>query len=105
MPASSAPAGTPRPPAGPSAPATPTPLPWPAARYAALLTATGPTRPWTSPFDPTLRADLPTSTRNDVEAAAARARAAQVAWAATPVVERSRVLLRLHDLLLDELDP
>ncbi len=36
--------------------------------------------------------------------AADRARAAQPAWAARSVAERSEVLLRLHDLVADELD-
>ncbi|MFF2697167.1 succinic semialdehyde dehydrogenase [Streptomyces cyaneofuscatus] len=49
-------------------------------------------------------ADLPVSTPNDVEAAFARARVAQKAWAATPLSERKRVLLRYHDLVLARQD-
>ncbi|MEO3974147.1 succinic semialdehyde dehydrogenase [Streptomyces sp. CAU 1734] len=46
-------------------------------------------------------ADLPESSADDVAEAFARARAAQPAWAATPVRARSAVLLRFHDLLLE----
>ncbi|MFC8172309.1 aldehyde dehydrogenase family protein [Streptomyces sp. NPDC057235] len=44
-------------------------------------------------------ADLPVSTPEDVEAAFARARTAQKTWAATPIAERKKVLLRYHDLV------
>ncbi|GGX85008.1 succinic semialdehyde dehydrogenase [Streptomyces hiroshimensis] len=46
-------------------------------------------------------ADLPESTPEDVATAFARAREAQLHWAAVPVGERAAVLLRFHDLLLD----
>ncbi|GGL35719.1 succinic semialdehyde dehydrogenase [Phycicoccus endophyticus] len=46
-------------------------------------------------------ATLPTSTPADVAVALDRARAAQRAWAARPVAERARLLLALHDLVLD----
>ncbi|MFI5721659.1 succinic semialdehyde dehydrogenase [Streptomyces cyaneofuscatus] len=49
-------------------------------------------------------ADLPVSTPDDVEAAFTRARVAQKAWAATPLSERKRVLLRYHDLVLARQD-
>ncbi|MFJ9977849.1 succinic semialdehyde dehydrogenase [Streptomyces cyaneofuscatus] len=49
-------------------------------------------------------ADLPVSKPDDVEAAFARARVAQKAWAATPLSERKRVLLRYHDLVLARQD-
>ncbi|MGW1463046.1 succinic semialdehyde dehydrogenase [Streptomyces sp. NPDC002308] len=45
-------------------------------------------------------ADLPESTPEDVATAFERARAAQPAWAATPVRTRAAVLLRFHDLVL-----
>ncbi|WP_335978167.1 succinic semialdehyde dehydrogenase [Streptomyces sp. CA2R106] len=45
-------------------------------------------------------AELPEATPDDVAEAYRRARAAQAAWAATPVRERARVLLRFHDLVL-----
>ncbi|MFJ9921924.1 succinic semialdehyde dehydrogenase [Streptomyces rubiginosohelvolus] len=48
--------------------------------------------------------DLPVSTPEEVEAAFARARAAQKAWAATPIAERKRILLRYHDLVLARQD-
>lgn len=44
---------------------------------------------------------LPLSSARDVRSAVAAARVAQRSWAATPVVERADVLLRLHDLVLD----
>ncbi|MFC8591501.1 succinic semialdehyde dehydrogenase [Streptomyces atroolivaceus] len=53
-----------------------------------------------SPFTGEKLADLPESTPEDVEAAFVRARAAQPAWAATPVRARAAVLLRFHDLVL-----
>ncbi|APS22925.1 MULTISPECIES: succinic semialdehyde dehydrogenase [Streptomyces] len=49
-------------------------------------------------------ADLPVSTPDEVEAAFTRARAAQKAWAATPLSERKRTLLRYHDLVLARQD-
>ncbi|MFI8271998.1 MULTISPECIES: succinic semialdehyde dehydrogenase [Streptomyces] len=49
-------------------------------------------------------ADFPVSTPEDVEVAFARARAAQKAWAATPLSERKRILLRYHDLVLARRD-
>ena len=47
---------------------------------------------------------VPVATDADVEAAFVAARAAQVDWAARPVRERARVLLRFHDLLLERMD-
>jgi succinate-semialdehyde dehydrogenase/glutarate-semialdehyde dehydrogenase len=47
-------------------------------------------------------ADLPQSSATDLDAAFARARAAQREWAARPVAERAKVLARLHDLVLRE---
>ncbi|MGC5343350.1 succinic semialdehyde dehydrogenase [Streptomyces sp. DT171] len=46
-------------------------------------------------------AELPESTPEDVATAFERARAAQPAWAATPVRARAAVLRRFHDLVLD----
>ncbi|NLF05786.1 MAG: aldehyde dehydrogenase family protein [Actinomycetales bacterium] len=46
-------------------------------------------------------ASVPLATADDVHRAAAQARLAQRAWAATPVRERAKVLLRFGDLLLD----
>ncbi|WRZ91110.1 succinic semialdehyde dehydrogenase [Streptomyces sp. NBC_01007] len=53
-----------------------------------------------TPFTGEKLADVPESTPADVEKAFERARAAQVAWAATPVRQRAAVLLRFHDLVL-----
>ncbi|MEW2634597.1 succinic semialdehyde dehydrogenase [Streptomyces sp. NPDC048389] len=53
-----------------------------------------------TPFTGELLTELPESTPEDVAAAFARARAAQTAWAATPVRARAAVLLRFHDLVL-----
>ncbi|MEV4643470.1 succinic semialdehyde dehydrogenase [Saccharopolyspora sp. NPDC049357] len=49
-------------------------------------------------------ADLPVSTPADVETAFTRARRAQAAWAATPIGERKKILLRFHDLVLERQD-
>ncbi|MGW1991356.1 succinic semialdehyde dehydrogenase [Embleya sp. NPDC001921] len=57
-----------------------------------------------APYTGTPLADLPVSTPTDVEDAFARARAAQAAWAATPLRERARILLRFHDLVLARQD-
>lgn len=54
----------------------------------------------TTPFTGEKLADLPESTPEDVAGAFERARAAQPAWAATPVRARAAVLLRFHDLVL-----
>ncbi|WP_282694411.1 succinic semialdehyde dehydrogenase [Streptomyces sp. CC208A] len=53
-----------------------------------------------TPFTGKKLADLPEATAEDVAEAFERARAAQAAWAATPVRARAAVLLRFHDLVL-----
>ncbi|MER6098674.1 succinic semialdehyde dehydrogenase [Streptomyces sp. NPDC001728] len=53
-----------------------------------------------TPFTGAKLADLPESTPEDVAEAFTRARAAQKAWAATPVKARAAILLRFHDLVL-----
>ncbi|MFC7965637.1 succinic semialdehyde dehydrogenase, partial [Streptomyces cinereoruber] len=58
----------------------------------------------TAPYTGVPLADFPVSTPEDVEAAFARARTAQKAWAATPIAERKKVLLRYHDLVLTRQD-
>ncbi len=55
----------------------------------------------TAPFTGKPITTLPQIDDPDVRAAFARARAAQREWAARPVAERARVLLRLHDLVLE----
>jgi succinate-semialdehyde dehydrogenase/glutarate-semialdehyde dehydrogenase len=73
-------------------------------RLAARLAATGPTLTLGSPFTGEPLGELPTSTPQDVAAAAARARVLQAGWAATPIEDRAAVLLRFHDRLLDRRD-
>ena len=73
-------------------------------RLAGLLSATGPAMELRSPLTGTRVGELPTSTESDVQAAAERARAAQVGWAARPVEERADLLLAFHDAVLDRRD-
>ncbi|WP_216205966.1 succinic semialdehyde dehydrogenase [Amycolatopsis aidingensis] len=54
-----------------------------------------------APFTGQITATLPQATDADARAAFADARAAQRDWARRPVRERQRVLIRLHDLVLD----
>ncbi|WP_228994665.1 succinate-semialdehyde dehydrogenase (NADP(+)) [Streptomyces sp. DH8] len=58
----------------------------------------------TAPYTGLPLTDLPVSTPADVEEAFARARVAQQRWAATPLRERKRILLRFHDLVLARQD-
>jgi succinate-semialdehyde dehydrogenase/glutarate-semialdehyde dehydrogenase len=53
------------------------------------------------PFDNEPLGSIPQSTAADVEEAFQRARIAQQQWAQTGIGERKRLMLRLHDLLLD----
>ena len=73
-------------------------------RLAPLLSATGPAMELRSPLTGEVVGELPTSTEDDVAAAAHRARTAQQAWAARPIEERAGLLLELHDALLDRRD-
>lgn len=54
-----------------------------------------------SPLDHSLIASLPSSTPGDVAVAAERARAAAARFALTPLAERARIMMRFHDLVLD----
>jgi succinate-semialdehyde dehydrogenase/glutarate-semialdehyde dehydrogenase len=54
----------------------------------------------TSPFTGLPTATLPQATDGDTRTAFADAHAAQRVWAATPATERQRILIRLHDLVL-----
>lgn len=54
-----------------------------------------------SPLDGEPVADIPVSSLDDVETAFDAARAAQKEWAKSPARERSKALLRLHDLVLE----
>ena len=60
-------------------------------RLAGLLSATGPAIELRSPLTGETIGALPTSTEADITAAAERARAAQVGWAARPVEELSLI--------------
>ncbi|MGW2082912.1 succinic semialdehyde dehydrogenase [Streptomyces sp. NPDC001939] len=57
-----------------------------------------------APYTGVPLADFPVSTPEDVEAAFGRARIAQKSWAATPISERKRIMLRYHDLVLARQD-
>ncbi|MEU9709607.1 succinic semialdehyde dehydrogenase [Streptomyces sp. NPDC047967] len=90
----------PRPATSPALPASITPA---LLRRLTALVAAAPdaARVTTSaPYTGLPLADFPVSAPDDVEAAFARARVAQQAWAATPIAERRRILLRYHDLVL-----
>lgn len=89
---------------GPALPASLTPalLERLAARVSAAPDAAQVTT--SAPYTGAPLADLPVSTPADVEAAFARARTAQRKWAATPIAERKRILLRYHDLVLARQD-
>ncbi|HEX5521539.1 MAG TPA: succinic semialdehyde dehydrogenase [Longimicrobiaceae bacterium] len=52
------------------------------------------------PFTDEVLGGVPRGTEADVALAVRRARAAQPAWAALPVRERERIVLRFHDLVL-----
>jgi succinate-semialdehyde dehydrogenase/glutarate-semialdehyde dehydrogenase len=55
-----------------------------------------------APFTGGHAATLPVSTADDVAAAFAMARRAQRSWSQLPVKQRARVLLRFHDLVLEQ---
>jgi succinate-semialdehyde dehydrogenase/glutarate-semialdehyde dehydrogenase len=76
--------------------------------YVASLTdrvaaTTGTTVSLTSPLTGAPLANIPQSSVDDVDAAYRRARVAQAAWARTSMEERSALMLRLHDLLLERM--
>jgi succinate-semialdehyde dehydrogenase / glutarate-semialdehyde dehydrogenase len=77
-----------------------------AGRLAALstrATTTGDREPLEieKPFTGELLGTVPRGTADDVAAALERARAAQADWERTPFAQRRRILLRLHDLVLE----
>ena len=75
------------------------------ARLVSLVRSTsGEFRTTHSPLDGRAVADIPLSSIDDVEAAFAAARGAQVAWAQTSFRTRRKALLRLHDLVLEHQD-
>ena len=55
----------------------------------------------TAPFTGEVLARVPQSTPDDVTVAVEQGRAARRGWAESPLHHRARVLLRLHDLVLD----
>jgi len=63
-----------------------------------------PARDIVSPLDGATVGTVPIGEPDDVALAARRARAAQPAWAATPLAERCRVASRFRDLVLDNQD-
>ncbi|MGH3347697.1 MAG: succinic semialdehyde dehydrogenase, partial [Nocardioides sp.] len=69
-----------------------------------IAATSGATSAVESPLNGQPLAHIPQSSAGDVTAAAAAARAAQQAWARTPLAERSAALLRLHDIVLDRQD-
>ncbi|KAA6219228.1 succinic semialdehyde dehydrogenase [Streptomyces filamentosus] len=107
--ADAAPAARPAAPAGATNPVAPAPVgartaagvvtPDLVARLTRGVIGSGRTTNHT-PFTGAKLADLPEATPEDVAEAFDRARAAQAAWAATPVRARAAVLLRFHDLVL-----
>lgn len=69
-----------------------------------VLATSGTTVPLSSPLDGAPLANIPQSSAADVDEAYRRARAAQKQWVRTSLEERSAILLRLHDLVLDRQD-
>jgi succinate-semialdehyde dehydrogenase / glutarate-semialdehyde dehydrogenase len=73
------------------------------AATASLLGGPHETHPVIAPFTGRPITDVWMGGPADVRHAAARARAAQPAWAATPLAERAAVLLRVHDLMMERI--
>jgi succinate-semialdehyde dehydrogenase/glutarate-semialdehyde dehydrogenase len=80
----------------------PTPSPTRVAELIGLIhSTTGETRTTISPLTGEPVAEIPKSSIDDVDASFDAARAAQRAWSQTPLGERRRALLRLHDLAIE----
>lgn len=62
------------------------------------------TAPVIDPASEETIAEIVLATREDVDAAVSAARGAFPGWAATPVAERARLLLRVHELILERAD-
>ena len=78
---------------------------WLAAVLLAQVSATtGETLETFAPYTGARLAVLPQSGADDVRGAFARARTAQQLWAARPVRERARIVLRFHDLVVERQD-
>src|SRR3954464_12544147 len=69
-----------------------------------ILATTGQTVEVQSPLNGAPLAHIPQSSAGDVAQAFARARKAQQAWSRVSIDDRARILLRLHDLILDRQD-
>ncbi len=69
---------------------------------ARVVSTDGAARVSTSPFTGAPLASIPRSSADDVAHAVSEARQAQVAWEQTPARQRARILLALHDIVLDE---
>ena len=70
-------------------------------RWATMVSPGISTQDHFSPLDGSLIASLPQSTPENVAAAFERARLAAASWTRTPLKHRARIMLRLHDLILD----
>ena len=57
-----------------------------------------------APFTEEVLASVPAATKVDALAAVSRARSAQAGWARTPISDRTAILTRFHDLLIDHAD-
>jgi len=69
-----------------------------------VVSTTGRSKPTYSPISGQPLGHVPQSDEGDVEEAFARARIAQESWARTSLEERQRLLLRLHDLVMERQD-
>jgi succinate-semialdehyde dehydrogenase / glutarate-semialdehyde dehydrogenase len=68
-----------------------------------ILATSGTTVTLISPLDGAPLANIPQSSEADIAEAYRRARFAQAAWARTPMEQRSAIMLRFHDLLMDRM--
>ena len=58
-----------------------------------------------SPYSGELVNEMPRCSAADVDLAVAAAKAAQPAWAATPLIERVKILRRIHALFVERAEP
>lgn len=70
----------------------------------AAVSSTAPAIPVEAPFTGETLAETPLGSAADIAAAVAAARASAQAWARRPFGERAAVMLRFHDLVLDNAD-
>lgn len=69
---------------------------------ARVVSAGGEERASVAPFSGAPLASIPRSSAEDVESAVSEARLAQPAWEQVPVAQRARIMLALHDIVLNE---